>query len=1080
MKVMKHIVLIVWLFFASAGVFAQTTIHGVIRDAKETLVGVNVVILNSNNRVLVGVSTDVMGEYYLKVPASKEELTLSFSFIGYKPQRIPYKGQTSLDVTLVPDAQLIDEVVVTGKQEVNSMGVSYKNLAASVERMSMEGSHEFANSVGDALQGHLANVDIVASSGAPGSGMSIRIRGVASLSTSSQPLIVLDGIPQETQYSEDFDFATATEEDLGGLVNIAPSDIANIEVLKDAAATAIWGAKGANGVLLITTKQGSQSKMKFTIGQKFNLNFEPKAMEMLNGDQYVTLIQDELWNRGLETKIDGVLGDLTNDQINFNPRYIYWREFNQNTDWLKEISKNALVSETNFSVSGGGERASYRFSAGYLSEEGTTEGYDFTRLNSRLNLNYRFSNRFRIVTGIAFTQGDRNRPFQDDVRNIALRKMPNQSPFLMEADGVTRTSAYFTPFGTIQATFPNTYNPVAMARESKWNEVNRAVNLSLDLALDITKSLRYNGTFGFNTNSMAVDGFLPEIATGARKTDAAYNLANSRSSGSSQLYINNKLIFNRTFKGGHSMVLTAMMDLTDHNSSSQNLGMSKGATSEISSPGASNGALRDFISRANQNRDFGLVGNVNYTYKNRYIVGASIRRSGSSKMNKDNRWRSFPSASLGWRVENEKFMAKQKVINELKFRGSWGLNGQMPDGIAYAYAGKFSPEGSDYGNESAVGPSSMHLTRLRYQIVEKYNFGVDLMLLNNLVYFNFDWYRNNTRDLLLRNVPVPSHTGFTNVAYFNSGEMRNEGWEFRGGFNDILPSKDFRLTFNFNISSNTNSFIEVPDKTVAFQYSDKIENGRYALTAQTGRPMGAFYGFRYQGVYKDQESVYVRDAGGDLLYDVAGNPVRMLHEDRVVLPGDAIYEDINKDGVINKYDIVYLGSCLPKFTGGAGFTFAYKELSLTAFFHSRIGFDIVNRMRVDGENMHAHKNQSKAVMNRWRVEGDETNIPKALFNRGYNWLGSDRFVEDGSFVRLKQLTLRYSFPKDWMRRWKMEKVNIYATGYDLFTFTRYSGQDPEVNINGGMNEWGELTLMGQDNAKSPRPRKVMFGIELEF
>lgn len=1077
---MKRIIVIIWLLFISATVFSQRTIHGVVRDGKETLVGVNVVILNSNNRVLVGVSTDVQGEYYLRIPETKEELTMSFSFIGYKSKRIPYKGQQTLNVKLEADAQLIDEVVVKGKQNVNSMGVAYKNLASSTERMSMEGATEFASSIGDALQGHLANVDIVSASGAPGSGMSIRIRGVASLSTSAQPLIVLDGIPQETQISETFDFATATEEDLGGLVNISPSDIASIEVLKDAGATAIWGARGANGVLLITTKQGTQSKMKFSIGQKFNINFEPRAVEMLSGDQYVTLMQDELWNRGLETKIDGVLEDLAKNQINFNPRYIYWREFNQNTDWLKEISKTGLVSETNFSVSGGGERASYRFSASYLSEEGTTQGFDFTRLTSRLNLNYRFSDRFRIVTGIAFSQGDRNQPYLDDVRAVAIRKMSNQSPFLMEADGVTRTSAYFTPNSTIQANYPNTYNAVAMARESKWNEVNRAINLNLDLLLDITKALRYNGTFGFNTNSISIDGFLPEIVTGAQKTQNIYNQARSRGRGVSQLYISNKLIYNKTFKGGHNVVFTAAMDLTDFNRANQSYGMGGGATPEISSPGSSYGNMVEFSSEVGQNRDFGLIGNLNYTYKGRYILGASVRRSGSSKMIRDNRWGTFPSASLGWRVENESFMKKQKFIDELKFRGSWGLNGQMPDGVAYAYAGRFSPEGSDYGNESAVGPTSMHLTNLTYQVVEKYNFGIDIVFLKRMIALNFDWYRNNTRDLLLRNVPVPGYTGYTNVAYSNSGEMRNEGWEFRGSINNVLPSKDFRLTFNFNIASNENSFLKLPDKTIPFQYPDKIENGTYALTAQEGRPMGAFYGFRYNGVYKDQASVYARDAGGNLLYDVAGKPVQMVHEDRMVMPGDAIYQDVNKDGVINKYDIVYLGSCLPKFTGGAGFTFAYKSLALVAFFHTRIGFDIVNRTRIDGENMHTFKNQTKAVLNRWRVEGDETNIPKALHNRGYNWLGSDRFIEDGSFVRLKQLTLRYSLPKHWMTRWKMEKLNVYATGYDLFTFTNYSGQDPEVNVNGGMSEDGRLTLMGEDKAKSPRPRKVMIGIELEF
>lgn len=1077
MNIMKRIIVIVCLFLVSVGVFAQKTIHGVVRDDKETLIGVNVVILNSNNRVLSGISTDVNGEYYLKVPESKDKLTISFSFIGYHSQSVPYTGQSTLDVKLKADVQVMDEVVVTGKQDVNSMGVNYKNLASSIERMSMEGSEEFSTSMGDALQGRMANVDVVASSGAPGSGMSIRIRGISSLSTSSEPLIVLDGIPQEVRITEGFDFATATEEDLSGLVSIAPSDIATIEVLKDAGATAVWGAKGANGVLLITTKQGTKAKMKFSVSQKFNINFEPKAPQMLTGDQYITLIQDELWNRGLETRIDDVLADLKRDQINFNPDYVYWREFNQNTNWLKEISQNALVSETNFSMSGGGERATYRFSAGYLSEEGTTLGYDFSRLNARLNLNYKFSNRFRISTGVAFTQGDRNRPFNDDVRGVALRKMPNQSPYIMAEDGVTRTSAYFTPYETLQGTYSNTFNPVAMANESKWNEINRAINLNLELVLDIFRPLQYRGTFGFNVNSVATEGFLPGSVTGLRKTDDFYNRAHSRSGGNSQLFISNKLIFNRTFKGGHNVVFTGLVDITDYQYANQTFSTSGTASSGISAPGETYGISRDYASDAGRDRDFGLVGNLNYTYNNRYILGLSIRHSASSKMNEENRWHSFPSVSLGWRVGNEKFMRKQKVISELRLRGSWGLNGQMPD--ANAYIGRFVPEGS-YGEESAVGPSSMHLNHLDYQLMSKYNFGLDISFFKELIFFNFEWYQNNISQMLLRNVKVPGYTGYTNVAYANSGKMRNEGWEFRGELRDVLPSKDFRLTFNFNISSNKNTIREIPDKTVALQYPDNLENGRYALTVEKGHPMGAFYGFRYQGVYKDRDAVYARDAQGNLLYDVAGKPVHIMHETRAVGPGDAIYQDVNGDGVINKYDIVYLGSCLPKFTGGFGFTFGYREFSMTAFFHSRIGFDIVNRTRIDAENMYAYKNQSQAVLNRWRIEGDETNIPKALHNRGFNWLGSDRFVEDGSYIRLKQLTVRYNIPNKMIRRWGMERINFFATGYDLFTFSRYSGQDPEVNINGGMNDHGELTLMGQDEAKSPRPRRVMIGVELEF
>ena len=388
---------------------AQTFLRGTVKDSRESLIGVNVVILNQNDRVVTGVITDINGEYTLKIPAEHEGLTISFSYIGYVTQKVPYKGEKRMDITLKPNVKMMDEVVVTGRVERNAMGISYKNSTASVERMSLDVAESPASSIEEALQGRLANVDIIASSGAPGSSMSIRIRGISSLSTSSEPLIVVDGIPYETTISEDFDFATATEDDLGALANISPADIANIEVLKDAAATAIWGSKGANGVLLITTKQGTVGKMTFSVGQKMTLSFEPKGMDMLNGFEYVSLIQEELWNRGLETTFQSVNSLLNDDRLNFNPTYEYYNEYNQNTNWLEEITQNGFVSQTDVALSGGGERATYRFSAGYQTEKGTTIGTSFDRLNTRLNLNYKFSNRFRVVTGLAFAQGIRNK-----------------------------------------------------------------------------------------------------------------------------------------------------------------------------------------------------------------------------------------------------------------------------------------------------------------------------------------------------------------------------------------------------------------------------------------------------------------------------------------------------------------------------------------------------------------------------------------------------------------------------------------------------------------------------------------------
>lgn len=1056
---------------------AQTLLRGTVKDAKESLIGVNVVILNKNDRVVSGVITDINGEYTLKIPTENEDLTISFSYIGYRGQKLPYKGQDRLDVKLEPDVQMMDEVVITAKAERNAMGVNYKNSAASVERMNLDVEDSPASSLEEALQGRLANVDIIASSGAPGSSMSIRIRGISSLSTSSEPLIVVDGIPYETQISDDFDFATATEEDLGALANISPNDIANIEVLKDAAATAIWGSKGANGVLLITTKKGSVGKMRFTVGEKITFSFEPKGMDMLNGFEYVSLIQEELWNRGLETRFESVKAMLNDDRLNFNPAYEYRNEYNQNTNWLEEITKNGFMTQTDFSLAGGGERATYRFSAGYQKENGTTVGMSFDRLNTRFNLTYKFSNKFRAETGLAFAQGIRSQPFSTDVRDVAYKKMPNMSPFVMEEDGVTRTSAYFVSPTTDLQSF---YNPIAMAKESTNQSVSRDINPTLTLLYDFLPNLKYTGIFGYSVSTTDRDKFRPQSAgITSDRTVATYNASESYSNMATSMYIQNKLIYNLTFLEKNHLIATAIMDISDYASRNRTTMVSGGGSEDLSSPTAS-GYIRTFAASSSASRNFGAVVNLHYDYDNRYILGASYRRDASSRMSKESRWAGFPSISAAWRIENESFVKNMNLFSMLKLRASWGFNGKAPD-TSFPYLGKYTTE-DNYGTEGTVGPSSLQLNKLKWERVEKLDIGVEFGFLEDRLNFNVDYYRNTTHDLLQRNISMPSYIGYTTIPYMNSGTMRNEGWEFRGNYSDILRSKDFKLSMNFNVSGNKNSLIDLPQNVNYMQYPDKATNGVYAITLESGDPMGAFYGFRYQGVYKDSEAIYVHDSDGNPVYDISGQRARMRHEERQVRPGDAIYQDINGDGIINKHDIVYLGNSMPKVTAGFGVNFSYKQLGVRVFFHSRWKYDIVNQTRMYAENMSSYDNQSVAVRNRWRFEGDETDIPRAIHAGAnhYNWLGSDRFVEDASFIRLKQLSLNYSLPKNLLKGIGVDKLNFALTAYDLFTWTKYSGQDPEVSINGGLNAAGKFEVMGVDKAKTPRPRKVMIGINLEF
>ncbi|MDR1756751.1 MAG: SusC/RagA family TonB-linked outer membrane protein [Culturomica sp.] len=1089
MKLARYSLLVITLLVGSVQLFAQNRIlRGTIRDASGAMPGVHVYVLTENQRVLTGVISDANGEYYVSIPPG-DGLKISYSFIGYKTQEIVYTGQTTLNITLEESSLALDAVTVMGSVSRNDMGVNVKNVVSSTERLTLEGIEELpVTSLGEALQGKLANVDIISTSGAPGAGSAIRIRGISSLSVSSEPLIVLNGVPYNTQLREGFDFATATDEDLSGLVNLSPSDIESIEVLKDAAATAPWGAQGANGVLMITSKKGAKGKMVTTVTEKFSLKFEPESIKQLNGNQYVSLMQDELWNWGFDTYMDfDKVRQLLRDGINFNPNYIYWKEYDQNTDWLNEITRDVSTSsETNVSLEGGGDRAIYRFSASYLTERGTTIGEDFNRVNATLYLLYNFTDNFSVQTEMMYGQGNRNQPFHDP-RSAALRKMPNMSPYFMEEDNVTRTGDYFTPYSTLQGNYDadpaddkKHFNPVAMVNESTKNTESRDMRLRLTLDYRITPNLRYLGNLSFSVNTYETHAFLPQIVTGVYKTSANYNLGTTNNDDNTSLYVSNNLQFNKTFFEKLHVSAAAKTDMQSSAAAAWNNKVSGSASPELSAP-QTGGIIRELKSSSSERRTFSMMGSLHFSYLERYLLSGTYNYSASSVMNTNNRWLGMPSIGIGWRIDNEPFMANYKeMLSLLKVRASWGINGNNPTS-GFPSAGRFTNEGY-YGGLGAVGPTTMELSKMGWEKKEKQNVGLDLELFNGKYFFSFDYYKDLTKNMLQKKVTIPSHTGYTQIEYYNSGEMSNEGWEFRASANNIPLTENWRLNASMNISGNNNKILKLPDNKNFMQYPDKATNKEYAITITEGDPLGAFYGFKCLGVYSDPKAVWVRDRDGNLLPDISGNPIRMRHEEREVRPGDAHYQDMNQDGVIDRYDITYLGHAMPKITGGFGLGISYKQLRLQSDFHYRLKYDVVNDTRMHMESMDGYDNQSVAVLDRWRYEGDVTGIPRAIHGNAnhYNTLGSDRFVEDASFLRLKTLSLSYSVPRKRIERLGLSQLSLGLTAYNLLTWTNYTGQDPEVNINGGMNENGDFVLMGVDKSRTPVARRVSFNMTVKF
>ena len=440
-------------------------------------------------------------------------------------------------------------------------------------------------------------------------------------------------------------------------------------------------------------------------------------------------------------------------------------------------------------------------------------------------------------------------------------------------------------------------------------------------------------------------------------------------------------------------------------------------------------------------------------------------------MGRNNRFGSYPAFGLAWNFNNEHFWGEgfKKIFTEGKLRGSLGWSGKAPSGSA-KYYGAYSSLG-EYMDMQALYPTRMQLDKLKWQSTREWDFGIDVRLFDRLN-ITFDYYDKKTSDLLLANTSLPVTTGYNKIAWINSGVLSNKGAELRFDYM-VVKKKDWSLSVNANVSRNINTVEELPSTYKYENYT--FGNGNYALRILEGAPIGAFYGYRYLGVYQNTQETYALDVDGNVMYDYKGNPIVMRNGSERAFPGDAKYEDINHDGVINENDIVYLGNANPKLIGGGGFQLKYKDFTLTTFFYGRFGQKVINKARMNLESMYGTNNQSTAVLHRWRSEGDETDIPRALYGMGFNYLGSDRFVEDATFVRLKTLSLSWNVPKALLKKlnWGVSRANVFITGYDLFTWTSYKGQDPEVSL-------PAATKLVEDNATTPVSKRFAFGLTLNF
>ncbi len=998
----------------------QQSVSGTVQDQNGApLPGANVVEMGTTN----GVTADFDGNFTLQV--ADENAVLIVSYIGFATKEVPTNGQTTVSVTLEESAAGLDEVVVVGygtqsKRKVTGAITSVK--AASIENSTTA-------QVDALLQGRAPGVQVVQSSGAPGAEVFVRVRGSGSLLGESRPLYVIDGVPMNNISSS---FLGSNGQRPSALGDINPNDIESMEILKDAAATAIYGARGSNGVVLITTKSGKDGKARFNFDAFTGLQNISERFDLLNGQQFVNLLEDERLNRDQpvfpEIQVTGI-----------------------NTDWQDEIFRPALIQNYNLSVSGGNERLKSFLSVGYFNQEGTIIGQEFERLNTRVNLDYQATDKIKVGTSTVISNTNReviNNDFSNySVLGNALLRNPNLP--------------VYNPDGTYNIDpLLSSENPVQVANEITNTSVQKRAISNLYAEWEIIEGLKLKTTFGFDYLDIKEQRFIPSSIIGQSGVADASALRYEELTWQNE----NTLTYSKDF-GSHS--LSALLGLSYLESEQNRLqaGGSSAGSDLIETVAIAIPSIPQNVISA-----WGLesyFGRVDYSYDDKYLLNGSIRADGSSRFGSDNRFGIFPAVSAGWRVSAEPFMENLEAVYDLKLRASYGVTGNQ-DGLPNFASLALYGTGNNYDGVPGIAQSQLPNEDLGWESTQQVNLGLDLALYNGRINFNADVYLKTTNDLIFIQ-QLPQTSGFDQIDRVNLGDLENRGVDL--GISTLNFDSDFRWSTDFNISFNRNEITFLPENgALGSDFVYKLPDafgteGPYSIY-RVGESVGSFYGYNFQGVYASDSDV----------------PQEFF--DLGVRAGDVIYEDIDGDGTYSRdNDRKIIGNALPKHTGGITNTFGYKGLELSIFMNWSYGNDIYNVTRGVLTAMSEEFNQSAETLDRWMQQGDVTDVPKALYGSSSvsgaaNTDASSRYIEDGSFLRVKNVNLSYQFPANVSSRLGLNSLRCYISGQNLFTFTNYSGLDPEnQTFTGG---GGGVPVLGADYITQPLSRIYTVGVNLSF
>ena len=1130
---MKKILAILLLLCTTVQMaMAQTNdrISGTVEDDFGPVMMANVVERDANNRVVNATATDANGNFSMPIKSGKNKLVVSF--VGNKTQVLDIGSKRTFKIIMSSDAVAIQEVVVKAtRTQSGGLSIPVKEISVAQQTMNMEDVEGLAfTSADEALQGEIAGLDIVANSGNLGAGTQMRLRGVTTITGDANPLIVVNDKIFDNP-DENFDFQNAGEEEYASLLSVNTQDIQSITVLKDAAATAVWGANGANGVILITTKRGVRGKTHVTFDYKFTGTWQPKGYDLLNGDDYTMMMKEEFYNPAQASNATTNIAEL-----NYDKSWAEYENWNNNTDWVDAVTQFGQQHSYNLNLTGGGERATFRISGGYDHQTGTIIKQTLDRFTTRLALDYNVSDRIRFSTDFALTYTNNNRNWDGSGKNTllgkALNMAPNMSIYRQDANGNDTDEFYImNPSGDPYAgNFSSTRlsairtlgNPVAIAHNAWQKETTYRLTPDFTLKYELlgtddhSHRLNLEQRIDFDIYSNSSPSWYPASLSTNAWTSGIYNQSISSESNRFRIGSRTRLNYTPHFNNEDiSLTMMAQYEFHKSKSSAQSNTMQQlpgGITSTVA-----DGYLSAMSSSNSRSADQNLLYNMHASYKDgRYSVGFSMRADGNSKFGPAHKWAYFPGVSLRYNISDEPFMRPlmDKVkVSILGLRASYGINGRAPS-ADYLYFNTYSTSAGYYGVGSTAANTAaldaLKLDDLRWEKTSSVNLGFNLGFLDNKLSFDFDYYYKDTKDLLMQSVGIPRTTGFGSMSWANVGEMTNQGWELNFNARDIIKKGKFTFGMSFNIAQNKNLIKEMDPTVLASINTEWSATTRGALLnrVQLNNPLGSMYGFRYKGVYQYsydylenyrkehnlnavQYEAWINEqlaagktfpvvigSDGKVLMTNQGTPQHLVYNyadgssTYTFQGGDAIYEDINNDGQINALDIVYLGNSLPKVNGGFNFNFKYGNWSLKARFMFRFGNKIFNYARMQIEKMYDTYNQSSTVNWRWRKDGDDTPMPRAMYGTGYNWQGSSRYIEDGGFVRFQNLQIMYSFPSKQVKRWGLSSLKASLSVNNIYCWTKYSGTDPEISV----GSWGVAT----DNSKTPRAKYFTANINIGF